>query len=203
VPFLRLTRDRRGFENTFLLHSDHAGGRPRLLYWYRTAPGVALGRPPLDEEAIHTIEDNHPDIDFDWPAILALREVMTPEEEAVPTRPKRKPRRDRDEVPAKPAPAEEDYQSPPAIEEPAPEPTPGLLEELVGREIAARLRARYEELRTLVDERVPEPARESRLREIAPLDPDDWSTPQDILDGVSRFDALFDRVRTELAGADG
>ena len=72
VPFLRLTRDRRGFENTFLMHADRPGDRPRLLYWYRTAPGVMLGRAALDEDAIRTIEEQHPDIDFDWPAILAL-----------------------------------------------------------------------------------------------------------------------------------
>ena len=87
MPFLRLTRDRRGTENTFLLHADRPGDRPRLLYWYRTAPGIILGRAPLDEDAIRTIEDQHPEIDFDWPAILALSEVMTPEDEA-PARPR-------------------------------------------------------------------------------------------------------------------
>jgi len=98
VPFLRLTRDRRGIENTFLMHADRPGDRPRLLYWYRTAPGITLGRLPLDEDAIRTIEDQHPDIDFDWPAILALSEVMTPEDE-VTSRPQpreqREPRRER------------------------------------------------------------------------------------------------------------
>ena len=84
VPFLRLTRDRRGIENTFLMHADRPGDRPRLLYWYRTAPGITLGRLPLDEDAIRTIEEQHPDIDFDWPAILALSEVMTPEDEVAP-----------------------------------------------------------------------------------------------------------------------
>jgi len=92
VPFLRLTRDRRGFENTFLMHADRPGDRPRLLYWYRTAPAIGLGRPPLDEDAIRTIEEQHPDIDFDWPAILALAEVMTPEDEA-PARPPQQQRR--------------------------------------------------------------------------------------------------------------
>lgn len=108
MPFLRLTRDRRGFENTFLLHADHPGAKPRLLYWYRTAPGIALGRPPLDEDAIRTIEDSHPDIEFDWPAILALSEVMTPEEEpafapkdkdrSAPARRRRREPRDRDDL---------------------------------------------------------------------------------------------------------
>ena len=87
MPFLRLTRDRRGTENTYLLHADRPGDRPKLLYWYRTAPGIILGRPPLDEDAIRTIEEQHPEIDFDWPAILALSEVMTPEDEA-PARPR-------------------------------------------------------------------------------------------------------------------
>ncbi|HEX7282186.1 MAG TPA: hypothetical protein VF239_09025 [Vicinamibacterales bacterium] len=47
-----------------------------------------LGRAPLDEDAIRTIEDQHPGIEFDWPAILALSEVMTPEEEAPAPKPK-------------------------------------------------------------------------------------------------------------------
>ena len=90
MPFLRLTRDRRGFENTYLMHADRPGDRPRILYWYRTAPGVMLGRAALDEDAIRTIEDQHPDIEFDWPAILALSEVMTPEDEAPAPQPQRK-----------------------------------------------------------------------------------------------------------------
>ena len=72
MPFLRLTRDRRGFEHTFLLHADLPGETARVLYWYRTAPGVLIGRPALDEEAIRSIEEQHPEIEFDWPAILAL-----------------------------------------------------------------------------------------------------------------------------------
>jgi hypothetical protein len=80
VPFLRLTRDRRGFEHTFLMHAG-TGEAPRVLYWYRTAPGVLIGRPALDEEAIRGLEEQHPEIEFDWPAILALREALPPEEE--------------------------------------------------------------------------------------------------------------------------
>jgi hypothetical protein len=211
VPFLRLTRDRRGIENTFLLHDAHAGGRPRLLYWYRTAPGIVLGRAPLDEEAIHTIEDNHPEIDFDWPAILALSEVMTPEDEVVPVKPKRKPRRDREEPPPPSpeagaamtdtlAPSAVPHQVPsPPVETDTPPATPGLLEELVGREIATRLRGRYADIRTLVYEREADQAeRDLRLREVAPLDPDGWGTPEAILEGVRGADALFERLRAKL-----
>jgi hypothetical protein len=212
VPFLRLTRDRRGIENTFLLHADHAGGRPRLLYWYRTAPGISVGRPPLDEEAIRTIEDSHPHIDFDWPAILALCEVMTLEEEPPLVRPKRKPRKERDEPAEAAASSDEaeidvsseraDVVEPPiedVEEEPAP---PGLLEELVGREIATRLRTRYADIRTLVYERENDPAaREARLRAAEPLNPDGWTTPEGVLEGVQRADALYERLRAELLGS--
>ena len=213
MPFLRLTRDRRGIENTFLLHAEHSGGRPRVLYWYRTAPGIALGRPPLDEEAIHTIEDNHPDIDFDWPAILALSEVMTPEDEVAPVRQKRKARRERDE------PSEAPSRSPRAAEEAPSRPVqssdsrpqaaaegvapaaPGLLEELVGREIATRLRSRYAEIRTLIYEREPDEAvRERRLLDALPLDPDGWASAEAVLEGVRSADDMFERLRGELLG---
>jgi hypothetical protein len=226
-----LTRDRRGFENTFLLHADQPGEKPRLLYWYRTAPGVALGRAPLDEEAIRTIEDQHPNIDFDWPAILALGEVMIHEEEAAP-RPQKQQQRQKDrrrdgpreqrpqpqtEV-AESAPVEdvgETLDEPPEPLDPletiedvkAPEPelpaphqsTHGLLDELVGREIATRLRARHSEIVARIHQKDAEPAaREEWLRQAEALDPDLWVTPDQILKGVSGADSLFDRLRQLL-----
>lgn len=230
MPFLRLTRDRRGTENTFLLHADRPGDRPKLLYWYRTAPGIILGRAPLDEDAIRTIEDQHPEIDFDWPAILALSEVMTPEDEA-PARPRQpegrrqRPRdqqrdpspRRREEAPreadasdvvtaaTEPDPADpdrvEEMAADLALDEPieVPRRVQGLLEELVGREIATRLRARYAELSARIHERHPEPAhREPWMARAASLDPDTWLTPEAVLEGVRRADALFDSLRREL-----
>lgn len=229
MPFLRLTRDRRGFENTFLMHADRPGERPRLLYWYRTAPGVVLGRAALDEDAIRTIEEQHPDIEFDWPAILALSEVMTPEEEA-PIKPQpqpgsgrkksRGPRREEranespepvevfdasagESVSAADLPAEEVLAD--ANEEAEESETPkvhhvsGLLEELVGREIATRLRARYSEIQARIHEQHVDVAqRDAWLKRAEPLDPDLWLTPDAILDGVRNADRLFDTLRAEL-----
>lgn len=230
MPFLRLTRDRRGTENTFLLHTDRPGDRPKLLYWYRTAPGIVLGRAPLDEDAIRTIEDQHPEIDFDWPAILALSEVMTPEDEA-PARPRQpegrrsRPRdqpgdaqpRPRQDAPPEPA-AVDSVDEPvagvddlPTLEEltfdsdpaedarPAPRHASGLLEELVGREIATRLRARYSELSARIHERHAEAAvRDRWMTRAASLNPDMWLTPEAVLEGVRRADGLFDSLRREL-----
>jgi hypothetical protein len=227
VPFLRLTRDRRGFENTFLMHADRPGDRPRLLYWYRTAPGVVLGRPPLDEDAIRTIEEQHPEIEFDWPAILALSEVMTPEEET-PVKPqsasgrnkRREPRRDdratessdavavsRDvieEAPDNSVNQVDEAASEPGDEDEEAEPpshhhVSGLLEELVGREIATRLRARYSEIQARIHEQRVDPAqRDAWLKRAEALNPDLWLTPDAILEGVRNADPLFDRLRSEL-----
>jgi len=213
VPFLRLTRDRRGFEHTFLMHADAPGEAPRVLYWYRTAPGVLIGRPALDEEAIRSIEEQHPHIDFDWPAILALREAMPPEEEAEPVRPqargRRPSRRDTARPPRGPAePRREEAPGPeelpvpaaalPQVEAAAPT-TRGLLEELVGRDIATRLRARYAEIMARIhDQGFDERTLAGCVARAEALDPDGWLTPDAILEGVRDADARFEALRTAL-----
>jgi hypothetical protein len=222
VPFLRLTRDRRGFENTFLLHADHPGARPRLLYWYRTAPGIALGRPALDEDAIRTIEENHPDIEFDWPAILALSEVMTPEEEPTPDRPSasarrtKKPRelrrddrardsrgavartRDETEASVEPIePEEPESESGPSESPEPPEPLPGgLVDDLAGREVARALRARYAEIKAKIDQHQGD--RDALLARVEAINPDAWLTPEAVLQGVSHSGAAYEKLKAAL-----
>lgn len=44
--------------------------RTRILYWFRTPPGVKVGRNPLDDDAVRQIERLNPDIEFDWPRIF-------------------------------------------------------------------------------------------------------------------------------------
>jgi hypothetical protein len=41
-----------------------------VLYWFRTPPGVKVGRTALDDEALRRIERQNPDLEFDWPKIL-------------------------------------------------------------------------------------------------------------------------------------
>jgi hypothetical protein len=75
VPRLRFTRDERGYEHTFLVHTSGRRGRERsrVLYWYRSPPAVRVGRPALDAAAIRAIEEANPAIVFDWPTILEAR----------------------------------------------------------------------------------------------------------------------------------
>jgi len=228
------------------MHADRPGDRARLLYWYRTAPGITLGRSPLDEDAIRTIEEQHPDIDFDWPAILALAEVMTPEDEA-PARPQQQPQqrqgrrqRNRDQRPEQQPSASARDQSAPAREEPGerprddgadqpsdttgmpvgeeaagedavaeaeapasveiPPPRNLLVEELAGREIGSRLRARYAEIIARIqDLDVDGSVKDAWFKRAEVIDPELWMTPEEVLDGVRNADAQYDKLRSELA----
>ncbi len=72
---MRFTRDRRGYEHTCIMHAGRRHGKKegRLLYWFRTPPNVKVGRAPIDEEAIRAIEQQHPDLEFDWARMSQVR----------------------------------------------------------------------------------------------------------------------------------
>lgn len=210
------------------MHADRPGDRPRLLYWYRTAPGIALGRSPLDEDAIRTIEDQHPDIDFDWPAILTLAEVMTPEDEA-PARGQQQQQqqrqgrrqRGRDQRPpqsrSQDSESAEEVSSPsgpaPPVEEPAavarveaspavemPQPSNRLVEELAGREIGSRLRARHAAIVARIEDLdVDGSVKDALFKRAEAIDPELWMTPEEVLDGVRNADTHYEKLRAALA----
>lgn len=73
MPSVRFSRDKRGYEYVYLVHTPTRRGKPgrtRVLYWYRTPPGVRIGRKPFDEEVQRTVEQQNPGVAFDWPAII-------------------------------------------------------------------------------------------------------------------------------------
>lgn len=72
MPFLRFTRDKRGYEQFALVHSVNRRGKSvsRVLYWYRTPPDVKVGREPFDDAVRRALEAQNPDITFDWRQIL-------------------------------------------------------------------------------------------------------------------------------------
>ncbi len=227
MPFLRLSRDQRGYENTFLLHTAYPGARPRVLYWYRSAPAVRVGRRALDEDAIRAIEEQHPEIEFDWPHILEEANTLPPEVERRQERPRRKPQRPREPEAApsrgeirtpmreaEPEPQREteaafaaepqvEQESRPEIPEPSlsdPRPRNPLLDELVGREIAARLRLRFADIQSRIRRSLADASTRAAWQTRADaLDPDRWTTPVAILDGVQRADALVDELRREIS----
>lgn len=44
---------------------------PRLLYWFRTPPGVKVGRQPFDEATRRALEAQNPGMTFDWETIVS------------------------------------------------------------------------------------------------------------------------------------
>ena len=74
MPAVRFSRDKRGYEYVFLVHTATKRGKPgrtRVLYWYRTPPGLRLGRKPFDDEVRRTLERQNPGVSFDWDAIVS------------------------------------------------------------------------------------------------------------------------------------
>lgn len=122
MPFLRFSRDRRGYESTYLLHSARRRSdkdASSLLYWFRTPPHVKVGRTAFDEDTIRVLEDGHPDVEFDWPRILATKPLP-----AEPEKPARSGRGGPRRSEAGPEPPPE---RPPARYRPAPDPTPARI----------------------------------------------------------------------------
>ncbi len=224
MNYVRVARDQRGYETTVLLHFPRPGDRPRVLYWYRTAPGVRVGRAPLDEEAIRIIEERHPDIEFDWPQLFEEASNIPPDVERRPERPRRKPPRPKEAAPVDPAanapvpemdeladqepaiglepalPGERPKDPPPEPDAPRPwrAPVNPLLDQLVGREIATRLRARYDEVASRIDALDASDARTAWQARVDALNPDRWSSPEAILAGIQNADRLFDELKREL-----
>jgi hypothetical protein len=151
LPFLRFSRDKRGYETTTLVHAFRRQGRthPRVLYWFRTPVDVRLGRTALDQDVIRLLEEHHPDVTFDWPKILDGRLSETSEEPVQEGRaawdrrpaggpqPRRRPRR---EAPPPAIPLAEPEQPALAFLEPATSPpaatpaTPGEVDEVEASE---------------------------------------------------------------------
>jgi hypothetical protein len=67
VPFVRVSRDKRGYEHVYLFEvSNRRPSKPRILYWFRTPPGVRVGREPFDEPVRRALEALNPNVTFDW-----------------------------------------------------------------------------------------------------------------------------------------
>ena len=244
MPFLRFTRDKRGYESTFLVHTARRRGkvRPQILYWFRTPPDVKVGRAALDEEAIRSIEENNPDVTFDWAKILEVQPAPAPREQdsgprrgrrpaaarrepagekrepaaAQPSEPmpgRRREPRTRTRIGPAPAPAAppvedraivqaiEAVVEPPVIVEPAPvsERVHPPIDLAIGREPAAKLRARFAELLARISERGGDAARIDALRvQAESLNPDTWVTAEEARTGLAEFETRLQELRAAL-----
>jgi hypothetical protein len=172
---------------------------------------VKVGRAALDEDAIRLIEENNPEVDFDWTRILKGEPPEPPRKEAPRRefRPARKPpasasRQSAEPETARPIP-EVDVRTDAAGAEQLPAPAmPGTAEELpltpaharLGPEGVLRLRGRYAELLTRIAERVPDPTRRDELKvEAERLNPDSWVTDEEVRTGLEQYETVFASLR--------
>jgi hypothetical protein len=93
MPFVKFSRDKRGYANVFLIQPGagrRGKSRSNILYWFRTPPHVRIGRGPFDDPAIRALQAQNPGIAFDW---AKLRDTVIPAAPPVDWRERRLARR--------------------------------------------------------------------------------------------------------------
>ncbi len=204
MPFLRVIRDKRGYETTYLMHWYREGNRQRsrILYVFRTPGGVRVGREALEPEILRQIESEYPDIDFDWQVVVENQQVV--ETGSEPRRP-RKRRRGEEELEIPPAPAPvaakatrpEIAPSPPAPPRPS---IPSAIEGATPDEQIEFLARWYPLIRERIPQRTPDPARQETLLALAErLNPAMWTDADQITTGLQQASEALERLAKVFA----
>lgn len=191
MPFLRVIRDKRGYETTYLMHWFREGNRQqsRILYVFRGPAGVRVGRPAMEPEVLRVLEARHPDIEFDWPAVLDNRQVVEPPSEQ---RRQRKPRRRDEDGPAAGAPPT----PPPAAEAQRPRfVVPSRVEGDTPDAQIAFIAKWHALIREQIDERVADPGRREALVALANrLNPAGWVDADEKTTGLQQAGEALERL---------
>jgi hypothetical protein len=197
VPFLRVIRDKRGYETTYLMHWFRDGNRQRsrILYVFRTPGGVRVGRAALEPDVIRHIESHHPDIDFDWTAIRENQQVVEP---AVDTRRRRQKREDAEASPppeVAPAPPPPPPPAEAAPEPPRPASLPSTLQGTTPDEQIAFLSEWYPVIRERIPHKTADPGRQEALLALAErLNPASWTDADQITSGLQQAAQALERL---------
>jgi hypothetical protein len=198
VPFLRVVRDKRGYETSYLMHWYREGTRQRsrVLYVFRTPSGVRVGRDGFTPDVMRQIEAEHPDVPFDWRAITAEQQVI----ESGPE-PRRRRVRSHDEAPA-PRPEAAAEPAPPEVKTvEAPRPAiPSVIEGATPHEQMAFLTHWYPVLRERIQLRSSDPARQEALFALAErLNPAAWTDAEEIATGLAHAAEALERLALVFA----
>ncbi len=180
-----------------MVHSERRRGksRSRILYWFRTPPGVRVGRVALDEKVTREIEALNPSIEFDWPRIIKGQgEPRQPRDD----RPQQKEEPQKYDAPKHEPPQQEQRQEQKQEEHAARVETVAEAVEpereipahaRIGVDGVARLRSRYREIAARVAERVTDPVQREELNARAErLNPDSWVTDQEVVQGLEEYE---------------
>ena len=203
MPFLRVIRDKRGYETTYLMQWYQEGSRQRarILYAFRTPGGMRVGRQALDPEVQRQVQLQFPDIDFNWKAVVESQQVIdaNPEPRTL-RRPRR--RRDEDRV-AAPAPAvvapRQVPAEPPTAEPPRPA-IPSAIEGATPDEQVAFLAHWYPLVRERVERRTPDPMRREALLALAErLNLAGWTDADTLTTGLAAASEALERLSRVFA----
>jgi hypothetical protein len=189
VPFLRVIRDKRGYETTYLMHWYREGNRQhsRILYVFRSPGGVRVGRDPLEPEVLRQLEAQHPDIAFDWKVVRDNQQVV---ETATEPRRRRPQRPEETEAAPPPPPRAPDVQVAPA--RPA---FPTRIEGDTPDAQIAFLTQLYPVVRERIPQRTPDPARQEVLLALAErLNPTSWTDADQITTGLQQATEALERL---------
>jgi hypothetical protein len=76
APFLRFTRDKNGYDNTYIVLTVREDGRTRLrvLYWFHGPSYAKVGRTALDDRVRHELEEAYPNVRFEWDALIKAQQ---------------------------------------------------------------------------------------------------------------------------------
>ena len=206
MPFLRVIRDKRGYETTYLMHWYREGSRQRsrILYVFRTPSGVRVGREPLAPDVLRQIEARHPDIAFDWEVVRDNQQVVEP----LLDRGRRRPRRDEGEAPAvpqPPPPATSGFQAPGPSEKPAAivpprPPIPSALQGATLDEQTTFLAEWYPIVRERVMSRVQDPMRREEMLALCEhLNATSWTDADQITTGLQHAAESLERLSRALS----
>jgi hypothetical protein len=189
VPFLRVLRDKRGYETTYVVHWFRDGNRQRskVLYAFRSPPGVRVGRAALDPLVLRELEARYPEIDFDWRALLETKQVI--DSTVDPRRPR--PRKKGTVTP--PANAESPPAPPPQA--PARPSVPAAIEGDTREAQIAFLNRWYPELRDRIPHRTQDPIRrEALLALVERLNSGGWETDEQVVAGLQSASEALHRL---------
>jgi len=193
VPFLRVIRDKRGYETTYLMHwfQDNGRQRSRILYAFRSPSGTRVGRDALDPGLMRQLELQNPGIPFDWKAVLGDKQVIEPSPELRRRRPK-KGEEPKAAVAAPPPPVAK-AAPPPAAQPPRPL-IPAALEGLTPEDRVAFLEHWYPIVRERVDRRASDPDRHTALLSLAErMNPAGWA-PEELETKLQQAGEALERL---------
>ena len=201
MPFLRVIRDKRGYETTYLMHLYRDGQRQRskILYVFRTPGGVRVGRDPLEPDVLRQIESQYPDIPFNWQMVRESQQVI---ETSVEPR-RRRPRREEETAIASPPAAAPSAAAPPPAPTPAAPPRltiPSVIEGATPDERMAFLAHWHPIIRERIPHRTSEPSRQEALNALADrLNPANWTDADQITAGLQQAAEALERLSTVFA----